>query len=150
MAVQQNSSVLSNLVARSQNQTRTNGRQGQSREDLPKAQMWMNIGFVAGDGRFVNLPYGLPIDTMQKARVAGSDEEFIALRHAQNELLAAVQAEGDKLEPGQEIEIPLLTVRLRRVKDELEIDPETNPSGKQPNGLNLGIRLVEPIKKDEK
>lgn len=85
----------------------------------PKAKVWLNIGYGA-NGKFINLPIGLPIDTMEAADVRGQSMEWVKQRTAQNDLLKALQQYGLNLQPGQEQTINL-EVRLRRVNDELAV-----------------------------
>lgn len=119
--------AASNIAAR--------GRTAQS--DRPEAKVWMNIGYEV-EGKFVNLPLGLPIDTMEGVRVSGQNEDWIMLQTARNELLQAIQEAGDKLEPGQEMVLPL-QVRIRHVNGEMQIDATSNPLSMK----NAGISLVK-------
>lgn len=94
--------------------------------DRPKAQLWLNYGYVIdGSDRYVNLPMGVPVDTMTELDVKGSNPEWIAQRQAQNDLMQQMQALGMRLEPGedrvvteQRIGNVTFQVRLRRAKEE--------------------------------
>jgi len=96
--------------------------------DRPKAQLYLRTGYtVTGDDRFVNLPFGLPIDTMNELDVKGQKPEWIALRQGQNAYLRQMIALGLKLAPGEDRLImsqPMgnitMQVRLYRVKAENE------------------------------
>ena len=103
------------------NQTRNNN----TRSDRPKAKLWVNVGYHH-NGKFVNLPLGMPIDTMEPEKVRGSNEDWLKLTAARNALLEALKAHGFNLEPGQEVEIPNLTIMLRRVNEQTEIAAENN------------------------
>ena len=96
-------------------------------EEQPKAKLWLNVGYEAG-GKFINLPFGLPVDTMKNAKVQGQNEDWIKQRNAQNQLLKMLQDLGAKFTPGHEQTINL-QVRLRRVNEELEVGKEDNEYG---------------------
>ena len=94
----------------------TERRQDQTR---PEAKVWLNLGYEA-NGRFVNLPLGLPIDTMEPVKVNGS-EEWAQFQTARNNLLKALQGAGDKLQPGEEQEVRMI-IKIRRVNEHTEVD----------------------------
>lgn len=106
--------------------------------DRPKAQVWLNIGFtqevilVQGDKevpetRFVSLPQGIPLDTMEALATNSSNKEFRAFQSARNDLLDQIMAAAEKLEAG-EAKIINVQVELRRVKaEEAPIDSDANP-----------------------
>jgi hypothetical protein len=103
--------------------------------ERPRAKVWANIGYMKGD-RFVNLPLGSPVDTMEPAPVRGQNEDWVTQQSDRNEFLATLQAIGNEMEPGEERELFNIVVRLRRVNDELEIK---EPEGKlsQADLINL-------------
>ena len=90
-------------------------------ESKPKAQFWLNIGYVANEGtedeKFISLPTGIPLDTQEHLPTNSSNADFRALRCAQNDLLEQLVAFAEGLEPGEEGVIQL-QVQLRRVKEE--------------------------------
>jgi hypothetical protein len=101
---------------------------GNAREELPKAQTWLNIGYpveTTENGekvtRFVSLPQGIPLDTQKAIEIKTRNQTFGAFQQAQNELLSQVQAEAAKLAPGGETLIAMgesgLYIQLRRVND---------------------------------
>ncbi|ESX17539.1 hypothetical protein X766_16010 [Mesorhizobium sp. LSJC255A00] len=103
--------------------------------DRPKAKLWLNTGYViAGSDKFINLPVGLPIDTMEPAPVGGQNEDWLKQRQAQNEFLKSLQAAGADMAPGEERDIIrqdmgngiTLVVRLRRVNEERAVPLATN------------------------
>jgi hypothetical protein len=96
-------------------------------EERPKADTWLNVGYVAA-GQFINLPMGLPIDTMKEAKVNGQNEDWVKRRKAQNDFLRMIQELGAKLAPGQE-QVLNLQVRLRRVHQELDVTKDENEYG---------------------
>jgi hypothetical protein len=96
-----------------------------ARADRPAAKYWLNVGYDI-NGRFINLPTGIAIDTAEPVKVSGTDEEWLQTQTARNDLLKALQEAGDNLEPGAEIELNL-TVKLRRVNEKTEIKSEDNP-----------------------
>ena len=54
----------------------------------PKAQFWLNIGYVANEGseeeKFISLPTGIPLDTQEPLPTNSSNADFRAMRCAQN------------------------------------------------------------------
>lgn len=113
-------SILSGLNTAAKSTTRV-----AAANDRPAAKYWLNVGYDM-NGRFINLPTGIAIDTAEPVKVSGTDEEWLQTQSARNELLKALQEAGDNLEPGQEVELAL-TVKLRRVNEKTEIKAEDNP-----------------------
>ena len=97
----------------------------QAAQDRPAAKLWLNVGYDA-NGRFVNLPVGIPVDTMETLPIRGQNEEWAQFQSARNDLLKAIQEAGDGLEPGAEVEVKLV-VKLRKVNEEIEVSKEDNP-----------------------
>lgn len=100
-----------------------------------KAQLWANIGYTVEvettegkEQRFVNLPFGLPIDTMEMVPTNSSNEVFAALQSAKNDLLKQVIAAGMQMKPGEE-KILNLQIQLRRVSEPCAVvnNPDSNP-----------------------
>jgi hypothetical protein len=94
--------------------------------EAPKAQFWLNIGFVAegtakpeeGKGdTFVSLPIGIPLDTMERLKTNSSNEEFAQLQAARNDLLDQIMAHAKTLEPGQDA-VFMIQAQVRRVKED--------------------------------
>ena len=100
-----------------------NNRRTQA-QDRPSAKLWLNVGYDA-NGRFVNLPVGIPVDTMELLPIRGQNEEWAQFQSARNQLLKAIQEAGDNLEPGAEVEVKL-TVKLRKVNEEIAVNAEDN------------------------
>ncbi|QIG70474.1 RNA polymerase RNAP1 subunit A protein [Rhizobium phage RHph_N38] len=92
---------------------RSNNNQTQERQ---KTEYWLNIGIVAQDGTFVALPNGLPLDTMEKRVIRGSNEEWNALQAASNSLLDMLLEQIKELAPGQEEVIDGLSIQVKRIK----------------------------------
>ncbi len=104
----------------------------------PKAQIWMNLGYEievpATDGtmetRFINLPMGLPLDTMEEVATTSTNEVFAAMQIAKNDLLKQLLAAAADLPAGGE-RIVNLQVQMRRVNDAAAnvqlSDPAINP-----------------------
>ncbi|AZO48065.1 hypothetical protein [Mesorhizobium sp. M4B.F.Ca.ET.058.02.1.1] len=101
--------------------------------ERPKAKVWLNVGYEK-NGKFINLPIGLPIDTMEAGEVRGQNEDWVKQRTAQNELLKALQAMGAAFAPGQEETINL-TIKLRRVNEQLEVAKDQNEYSFDPASL---------------
>lgn len=111
-------------------QSNTNNSAAGSKTERPKAKFWLNIGYVANEGsedeKFISLPTGIPLDTQEPLPTNSSNADFRAMRCAQNDLLAQLNAFAEKLEPGAE-GIIHLQVQLRRVKEaEADIPAEEN------------------------
>ena len=117
--------------------------QGYTRDELPKAQTWMNVGYIttvemAGvkEDVFVSLPVGIPLDTQEPVELRGRNEGYRALQAARNDLLEQCQAEAAKLAPGEDkiIGDPKkgLVIQLRRIQGEMATpEAATNPFGKK-------------------
>ena len=107
--------------------TSSNGvrRTGGAVQDRPQAKIWLNIGYEK-NGKFVNLPVGIPVDTMEPAVIRGQNEDWNKFQSARNNLLKALQQVGDELEPGAEIEVPNLVIRVRRTNEAMSINDSDN------------------------
>ena len=111
-------------------------------KDLPKAQFWLNVGYVAegagkeGEDVFVSLPTGIPLDTQEHLKISGKNEHWKAFQSARNGLLDQLIAAAQSLQPGEETLVNI-QVQVRRVSDESEqvIDPANNPFARQVNLL---------------
>lgn len=132
--------ILDQLAAASK--SNNSGRGRTAPEDRPQAQVWLNIGYTVekadGTSTFINIPVGVPLDTAELKRVPKSDGEYAQIVHSGNELLKELQALGDKLEPG-EAKVVHLEVEVRRTKDNVEIDADSNIFSLK----NAGRRLVD-------
>lgn len=103
--------------------------------DLPKAQFWMNFGYLAGEGeeaKFVSLPVGIPLDTMERLSTRSSNRDFAMFQAARNDLLEQILEQANRLEPGDDFILPLagesgLAVQIRRVNEEQQA-PKTDES----------------------
>lgn len=97
-----------------------------AKTDKPKAQFWLNIGYIANEGsddeKFISLPTGIPLDTQEPLPTNSSNADFRAMRCAQNDLLEQLIEYAQNLEPGEE-GIINLQVQLRRVKAQEEAIP---------------------------
>lgn len=109
--------------------TARSNRRGGPRVDangqpLPESKLWLNFGYTKND-KFISLPLGLAIDTMEPQVARGQNVEFNKQVAAQNGLLKALQDAGFKLEPG-ETQTIVLECQLRRVNEKMEIADEDN------------------------
>jgi hypothetical protein len=91
----------------------------------PKAKLWLNIGFEI-NGKFVNLPVGIPLDTMEPVQARGQNADWVAFQSARNAFLKKLQSAGDALQPGAEMSVNGLQVRIRHVANELSVPTEDN------------------------
>lgn len=100
-----------------------------NRADLPKAQLWINIGYDSGvkqeDGttRFVSFPQGIPLDTQEELSTKSSNVEYSKFQQARNHLLQQVIEACSDLAPGQS-KLVNLQVQVRRVMDEAQEIPD--------------------------
>lgn len=91
--------------------------------DKPKAKFWLNIGYVAagagddGEDRFVSLPVGIPLDTMEHVATNSRSDSYREFQSARNDLLDQIMSVAAELAPGQDQELNL-TIQLRRVAEE--------------------------------
>lgn len=106
-----------------------------AKQDKPKAQYWINLGYgveyIDAQGedqsRFISLPMGLALDSMDKVAVNSSNQEYAAMQTARNDLYDQLMAKAQQLNPGEETTVNL-TIQLRRVKDDAEpISNDVNP-----------------------
>ena len=97
-------------------------RAGAPAEDKPTSQVWANIGVETGHDKypFMSAPFGIPIDTQAPLQVRGNDADYVNFTHGRNEFLAWLQAEGEKLAPGEEVILTGISVQLRRAKGDTE------------------------------
>lgn len=109
--------ILDNL--NTGNRTGLVGRNA-SNADRPKAKYWLNVGYEM-EGKFINLPTGIALDTTEPVKTNGQDEDWVQQQHARNDLLKQLLALGDDLEPGAEITLNL-TVKMRRTKEEIKVE----------------------------
>lgn len=83
-----------------------------------ETKLWLNPGYRAkGEAeRFVSVPLGLGVDTMEFIEPKGSNQDWLNFVEARNQLLANLQAIGDAMEPGQEVPI-YLELRLHKAAE---------------------------------
>lgn len=106
---------------------------GAAREDKPKAQFWLNIGYsvehTTAEGeetRFVSLPTGIPVDTQEPLATNSRNAEFAQFQSARNDLHDQIMELCKTLAPGEERMLNL-QIQLRRVNAEAaEIPAEQN------------------------
>jgi len=93
-----------------------NRNQKSNNSDKPKAEFWLNIGYVTedenGEEVFISTPIGLPVDTQ-----TASDKSPFASE--QQDLINQLIQHGQGLDSGESIDInpEVLTLRLQRVSD---------------------------------
>lgn len=74
-----------------------------SNDTAVQAEYWINIGLMVGDS-FVELPYGLAIDTMKdRAHSNNSTPEWIARCAESNEVRNSIKEMMSGLKPGQKM-----------------------------------------------
>ena len=112
-------------------QNRTPAGSARPTEDRQDAKVWLNIGYyveiVGANGpelKFVNLPMGMPLDTMKPAKITGQNEDWIKLQTARNGLLDEMQKLGAQLKPGETHDLTQpggLVIQLRRINESVEV-----------------------------
>lgn len=113
------------------------GKAAAASQEKPKAQFWLNIGYVAEgtakpeegkDDMFVSLPIGIPLDTMELLKTNSSNPEFNDLQGARNDLLSQILEHAKAtLKPGEDL-VFNIQGQIRRVKD--ETPPNTGAANK--------------------
>lgn len=100
--------------------------QDEGRAELPKAQIWVNIGYrvelpsVDGKGtetRFISIPVGIPLDTQKPIDIRVRNADMADMQAHQNLLLEELQALAGQLDAGDETYLNGLEIQMRRVKD---------------------------------
>ena len=115
---------------------------GGSKEQRPKAQFWMNIGYDSGipdengENKFVSLPVGIPLDGMELLQTNSRNKDFAAFQAARNDLYEQVMEVCKSLEPGESRILGDsaggLQVQIRRVNDDTAVpDLATNQFAKK-------------------
>ena len=87
-------------------------------EDRPKTLVWLNIGFEDAEGRFVNLPVGVPLDTTAPLEIRGQNAEWNGFQKNRNALLNYLTKYGLNMDPGSEEVINGLQIRIKHVNTE--------------------------------
>lgn len=108
-----------------------------SKDDRPKSQFWLNIGYDSGvkddegNSRFVSLPAGIPLDESADPLPTNSrNAEYAAFNAARNDLHDQIMAVAKDLKPGEERMLNL-SIQLRRVNGEAApVTREANPFAK--------------------
>lgn len=95
-------------------QTSTRGQtNGQNQtQERAKSEVFAVVGYEK-NGRFISIPGILGVDTANRQKPSGSNEDYVASVIAENALLDMLEARGFNLEPGGHVDMNL-TVRLRR------------------------------------
>lgn len=108
--------------------TRKNTANKSAKDELPKSQFWLNMGYTVegagedGEDVFISLPFGQPLDPMEHVRTSSKNENYRLQQMARNELLDQLNELAKSLEPGEEIIVPL-QIQLRRINNDA---PEVN------------------------
>lgn len=135
--------AILDFVAEAQKNAGNGAQRPTNNSDRPKAKLWLNIGYEV-NGKFVNLPVGIPLDTMEPVQARGQNADWVQFQTARNELLKALQAAGDQLEPGAEMVIPTLEIRVRHTASELIVAPEDNAYSADFTGLFANATVKAP------
>jgi len=107
-----------------------------SRQDRPKATVWLNIGITVPmtnettgevEDTFVSLPIGLPVDTMEAQEMKGNNANWANLVQAKNWLLNELQTMSKGIKPGQSELIEGLQIQIRHTGSAAVPAPGDNP-----------------------
>ena len=107
-----------------------------------KALLWLNVGYVSdvkdedGTNRFVSLPLGIPVDSMEALPTNSRNQEYAMFQQARNDLLAQIMEVAKGVKPG-EAKILNLQIQLRRVNDESASAPV--PATGNPFALKIAL-----------
>lgn len=88
-----------------------------------KALLWLNVGYEVdvqdehGNKKFVSLPLGIPVDSMEALSTNSKNEQYALFQAARNDLLAQIMEVAKGVKPG-ESKLLNLQIQLRRVNDE--------------------------------
>lgn len=99
----------------------------------PKAQLWLNIGYDSGvvddqgESRFVSLPVGIPLDTMEALPTNSRNQDYARFNAARNDLHDQIMAAAAKLNAGESTVLNL-QIQLRRVNEDA---PDVSAEGNQ-------------------
>lgn len=115
---------------------------GAAKEQKPKAQFWLNVGYDSGipdengDNKFVSLPVGIPLDGMELLSTSSRNKDFAAFQAARNDLYEQIMEICKSLEPGEAKIIggsdDGLQIQIRRINDEAAApDMATNQFAKK-------------------
>lgn len=92
-----------------------------AKTERAKAQLWLNPG-INQAGKFVGLPVGIPLDTMEPSKVTGNSE-FQQYLATGNLLLQRLLERAAALKPGETFEVlgeeGYPAFQIRRIKDEI-------------------------------
>lgn len=100
--------------------------QSNNRADQPKAQVWINIGYIApgagkdGEDTFVSLPLGIPLDTQEHIPTNVRNAEYGELLAERNGLLDQMNEMASKLAPGESKVFATesgLAIQIRRIEE---------------------------------
>lgn len=93
-------------------------------DDRPDAAVWLNVGYnsvdASGESTFIGLPIGIALDTMQPSKARGSDEDWLKVVEAKNDLMEQLQRYAETLASGAEEVIPDLVIQIRRVNEKAQ------------------------------
>lgn len=98
------------------------------------SHFWLNVGYVAPNGKFVSLPLGIPLDNLKPKDIPAPTEnnlEFRQMLAAQNDLLKEILA-ACTMEPGKDILIDGLECQLRRRQEKTNQELSKSESEENP------------------
>lgn len=126
----------------SSNLFRPGAQSNTNREDLPKAEFWLNVGYMVTveideikETRFVSLPIGIALDTMEQLNTNSGNASWSMFQQARNQLHVDIMEIAKTLKAGEEVilggdasDSNQLCIQLRRVKGPSEaVNPADNP-----------------------
>lgn len=109
-----------------------------AQDDRPKAQYWLNIGYQANNviegedaPRFISLPTGIPLDTMEVLPTNSRNQVYALQQAARNDLMAQLMKAASQLGSG-ESKIVNLQIELRRVNEDAgPVDASHSPFARE-------------------
>lgn len=93
-----------------------------SNANREQTMQWLNVGItchVNGEDKFVSLPLGIPLDSMEPKRYSGSNESYAEFVSAQNELIEAIKSLFQEIPQGtsKRLNSRQFTLELRHAEE---------------------------------
>ena len=120
------------------------GNQKDAKDDLPKSQFWLNVGYDVkvkneetneDETVFISLPMGIALDSMQPVKTNSSNKRFTKIQQARNSLAEQIMEHCKTLQPGETSNIQL-QIQVRRIAE------EQSATASDDNEFSCNLKLV--------